>query len=506
MTRSLLKKTLVAVSAAAVLGTGIVVAAPENPANDCLVGLQNADSVTITTDQTCSDGDPTCDADGAADGTCTFHIRGCVNLPGVSGCELRPIKKVKFAAPHSKDKVVVTPISGQASSVCGSFIDFHVPLKKKGTKPGKRKIIANVSADVKPRGQNKDKDKVTFNCNPGTGGSTTTTTLPGGTDCPANPQGGPDQLSITVGNTGNDLDTGFSGQSHNFLNVSGGSLKYCLTGCDASTNSTCQASGSTGANSLNGPTFGPPLPLFSAGVAVCVVNRLQDPTIQAVVDVATGSFDASATPLRLLSDTYQGSSNQVCPRCVSGKCDSGRNQGQNCTVDGSVVVNNPPNVNNVTYNVSKSCLPSQANLLGTPNVVLPLTTATSTLAGNAAGTFPCPGQNKHDECGAGACTVDCSAKPDAKGGINQTCCSTGAGLPCFPTDPNEAAGQVSRTGVPANPTPAWPDPNYPKTGPGTLAATFCIPATGSTTVDATAGLAGPGATLIAGTSTYSKAP
>jgi hypothetical protein len=313
---------------------------------------------------------------------------------------------------------------------------------------------------------------------------------------------------MTVGNSGNDLDTGFSGQSHNFLNVTGSTLKYCLTGCDTSTTSTCQASGSTGAaaTTLNGPTFGPPLPLFSAGVAVCVVNRLQDPTIQAVVDVATGSFDATATPLRLLSDTYQGSSNQVCPKCVGGKCDSGRNQGQNCTVDGSVVVNNPPNVNNVTYNVSKSCLPSQANLLGTPNVVLPLTTATSTLAGNAAGNFPCPGQTKHDECGAGTCTVDCSAKADAKGGINQTCCSTGAGVPCFPTNPTEAAGQMSRTGVPANITPAWPDPNYPKTGPGTLAATFCIAATGSTTVDATAGLPGPGAVLIGGTSTYSKAP
>jgi hypothetical protein len=509
MTRSLLHKTLVAVIAAAVVATGIgsVVAAPESPANDCLVGLQDADSTTIATDQTCTDGDAACDADGAADGTCTFHLRGCVNLP-VSGCTPRPIKKVKFAAPHSRDKVVVTPVSGQPSSVCGSFIDFHVPLKKKGKKPGKRKIIASATADVKPRGQNKDKDKVTFNCNPGTGGgSTTTTTLPTGpSECPANPDGGPDQLTLTVGNTGNDLDTGFSGQSHNFLNVTDSTLKYCLTGCDASTNSTCQASGSTGAGSLNGPTFGPPLPLFSAGVAVCVVNRLQDANIQAVVDVATGAFDATATPLRLLSDTYQGSSNQVCPRCVSGKCDSGRNQGQNCQVDGSVVVNNPPNVNNVTYNVSKSCLPSQANLLGTPNVVLPLTTATSTLDGHAAGNFPCAGQAKHDECGGGACTVDCSAKPDPKGGINQTCCSTGIGVPCFPTDPSEAAGSMSRTGTPANISPAWPDPTYPKTGPGTLAATFCIPATGSTTVDATAGLAGPGAVLIAGTSTYVKAP
>jgi len=54
---------------------------------------------------------------------------------------------VKFVAPHSSDKIVVTPISGQASSVVGSFIDFHVPLKKKGKKPGKRKIIASAKAE-----------------------------------------------------------------------------------------------------------------------------------------------------------------------------------------------------------------------------------------------------------------------------------------------------------------------------------------------------------------------
>ncbi len=508
MTTSARNKTLVAAIAGAAVAAalGIAVAA-ETPANDCLVAIEDQNSATITTDQTCTDGDPSCDADGAADGTCTFRIKGCVNLV-VAGCTQRPIKKVRFVAPHSKDKISLTPISGSTSSACGAFIDFHVPLKKKGKKPGKRKIIATAIADVKPAGKNRDQDKITFNCLPNPGTGTTTTTTMGGTNgptCTANPNGGPDMLTLTVGSSGNDLDTGESGQSHNFVNVSGSTLKYCLTGCDASTNPMCQASGSTGdaKTTLNGPTFGPPLPLFSAGVAVCVVNRLQDPTITATVNVQTGAFDATATPLRLLSDTYQGTANQVCPKCVNNKCDSGRNQGATCHVDGSVVVNNPPNVNNVTYNVSKDCLPTQSNLLGTPNVVLPLTTGTSTLSGTAAGNFPCPGQTKHDECQGGTCTVDCSAKADPKGGINQTCCSTGVGIPCFPTSP-ASGGQLVRMGTPDAITPAWPDPTYPKTGPGVLAATFCISATGSTTVDATAGLPGPGATLIAGSATYSK--
>jgi hypothetical protein len=492
------------VIAAVATGIGVVIAA-ENPANDCLVGVEDAANVVLSGTVTCTDGDPSCDADGATNGSCSFKIRGCINIPGVSGCTLRPIKKVKFVTPHSNNKIVVTPIAGQASSVCGSFIELQAPLKKKGKKPGKRFVNASAKADVKPAGQNKDKDKVTFICNPCTTGEC------GGPQpgaCPANPQGGPDQLTLTIGDTGNDLDTGFSGLSHNFLNVSGSQLKYCLTGCDASTNSVCQASGSTGSvdSSLNGPAFGAPLPLFSAGVAVCVVNRFGDATIQGVANVATGAFDGTATPLLLLSDTYQGSSNQVCPKCVNNTCDSGRNQGQSCQVEGTVVVNNPPTVNNVTYNLSRSCLPATSNLLGTPNVNLPLTTATSTLSGNANGNgFPCPGQAKHDSCQGGTCTVDCSTKPDPKGGINQTCCSSGSGTPCFPTGPG-SAGQIVRNGSAVVPAPAWPDPTYPKSAPGTVAATFCIQATGSITVDATAGLPGPGATLLAGTAQYTKNP
>src|SRR5262249_38117824 len=161
------------------LSVGTAARAKEDPANDCLVGIQNSDSQTITTDQSCTDGD-SCDADGATNGVCVFRIRGCVNLP-VAGCAPRPIKKVRFVAPHSKDKVSVTPISGSMSSACGSFIDFHVPLKKKGKKAGKRRINASANADVKPAGKNKDSDKIKFLCNVCPSSScvppTTTTTI-----------------------------------------------------------------------------------------------------------------------------------------------------------------------------------------------------------------------------------------------------------------------------------------------------------------------------------------
>ncbi len=79
------------------------------------------------------------------------------------------------------------------------------------------------------------------------------------------------------------------------------------------------------------------------------------------------------------------------------------------------------------------------------------------------------------------------------------CCSNARGLPCFPTDPLTGVGEIVRTGMIATPTPAWPDPTYPKTSDGTLVAVFCIPSSNDIPVDATAGLPGPGALLLSGT-------
>jgi hypothetical protein len=148
------------------LASGGSVEGKENPANDCLIGLKDASDQIIPDRSTteCTDGDA-CDADGATDGTCVFRIMGCVNIPGVEGCALRPVKKARFVTPNSNDEIVITPVSGEPSSVCSAFLDFHVPLKKKGKKAGKRKINASFKSTQKPPGQNKDSDKFTFVCN-----------------------------------------------------------------------------------------------------------------------------------------------------------------------------------------------------------------------------------------------------------------------------------------------------------------------------------------------------
>src|SRR5689334_6627139 len=49
------------------------------PATDCFVAFS---AMTAS----CADGDPACDADGAADGTCTFSVQACVNVTGLASC------------------------------------------------------------------------------------------------------------------------------------------------------------------------------------------------------------------------------------------------------------------------------------------------------------------------------------------------------------------------------------------------------------------------------------
>jgi len=477
------RRLIVVAGTLGVLDPAMAGVASDPTAKECLVALEDEHESVLGDSVSCHDGDPRCDADGVSNGVCAFHTRACVNLPEVAACKARDIRR--FRALPRRVGITLTP-SGTAF-VCGAYADVTVPLRRHGTR-GRVRVVARVRGSAGRSAV--DVDRTTFTCEPPLGCNDCF--------CPSNPAGGPSELRLTVGETGNDLHIGSTGQSHNFTNVAGATLDYCLTGCDATSSSVCQASGTTGPGTANGATFGPPLPLFSASVAVCVVNRFEDASIQAVVDVASGAFDATSTPLRLVSETYQGTTSQVCPRCVGGRCDSGRNAGGSCVPGGRVVVSNPPTVVGAVYDVSSSCLPTPANLIGAPEVVLPLTSGRVSLAGED-GSVPCPGQAHHDDCGSGTCTVDCGAKADPKGGINQMCCSNARGLPCFPTDPLTGVGEIVRTGTIAAPAPAWPDPTYPKTSDGTLVAVFCIPSSNGIPVDATAGLPGPGALLLSGT-------
>ncbi len=473
-----------------------------SPATDCYGEFEVDGVASVAAPQTvrCMDGDPACDHDGAVNGVCTFRVALCANqtdlapactppFPPTPLAAMRPLGLAARLGLHSP------PLDGSA---CGALVDVPVQLHRRGRRPGSARLRMVTLASSRPR---RDADLMVLQCVPN---------LPCQGECCTNGAGGPSEVVYTVASTGTDLDTGFTGVSHNFPVIAGATLSLCLTGCDESTNPVCAASGPTGKGTPNTDTFGPPLPLFAAGVPVCVVNRFRDPVVQGTVNVQTGEYQSvvngAPTPIVLLADIYNTSANQVCPQCSAGAiggagtCDSGPNQGQHCTTSGTVQVVNASAGINERYTLSNDCPPGgqQGSKTGTVTITLPVTTGTDSRTGK------CPGQPKDDQCGtfSAACTVDCDGQPDPKGGVNQWCCSDANHTPCFPTaansgEPNHA---IVRTGTAVVATPAWPDPTYPKTASDAkLVATFCIASTGSSTIDQVAGLPGPGAVIFNGT-------
>jgi hypothetical protein len=329
---------------------------------------------------------------------------------------------------------------------------------------------------------------------------------PGPTVGCQNPNG-PTKLVLTVLGSGNDLDNGWKGVSHNFPTPANTQFTMCLSNCNKTDDSMCDARGPTGPGSINGTTFGPPLPLIAGGTAVCVINRFQPGDIAGSLDLATG---AATSQVNLFSDVYVTTPTSVCPQCINGRCNSGNRNGQSCSVNGTVVVSEgiPANVN---YQLSNDCPPS-GNPTGTLNIPLPLTTG-SVMTPGTGGSKPCREreaqgiQVEDDACGPAGCgNANCTGRAcvsttpdgtcvDSKGGISQACCNADTTTPCFDTRPGGRG--INRTGKPLAPLPAFPDPTYPKSVEGlNMVATFCEAATTSFTVDQVTGLPGPGALIF----------
>ncbi len=225
---------------------------------------------------------------------------------------------------------------------------------------------------------------------------------------------------------------------------------------------------------------------------------------------------------------YLTDETHVCPRCEAGTCDDGPNQEKPCAVDGEVDVAEAA-TSNKHFRLSKDCPPPTDLLTGTLVINPPLTTGSSTLAPLPGGSTatPCVAQGdeprglkpKADNCLGGTCTAACTGQAcvdangkdyttgatvcvDAKGGLSQRCCSTRTDAPCPPTDP-DSGGEITRVGKAQVPQPPWPDATYPKTTscacPGECTvqvATFCEPATGTSSIDSLTGLPGPGALIL----------
>src|SRR5262249_24294932 len=154
--------------------------------------------------------------------------------------------------------------------------------------------------------------------------------------------------------------------------LGGTTLKYCLDGCDGTSVTTCTGTGTTGNNSLNGPTFGPPPPLVAANIPVCAVNRFHETTITPTFYLPTRK---SSGDVRLFSHVYiTGNGEEVCPRCLvsggngtigsQGTCSSSaRNAGASCTVSGIDYV--AQRGGNPDYLLAGECIPPASALAAT---------------------------------------------------------------------------------------------------------------------------------------------
>jgi hypothetical protein len=359
-------------------------------------------------------------------------------------------------------------------------------------------------------------------CEQDGGGSTTTTTLstttttlptpPSG--CPANEAGGPNLLTMTVVE-GADLDAGWTGLGHNSGVVMGASVYACLQDCDKDSNPVCTGNGPTGPGSLNGKTYGPPLPLVAGNVATCVINEFTEPITIRELNLETGEVEMR---VKLNSIVYlTGDKQHPCPTCSgksvgdAGTCRGGPKTGNSCTTEGTTAN---------FGNTSSSCTPSAADNQGTLAIELdPITSGTTPpLIADmpcSGGLCPCPGggntlkMNECDNpasCSEEVCLTTCDkndptncgsddVRNGIQPGIDQQCCKKGSDtIPCFKDD-------ISRTGEAVPGEPVWPDLTYPKSAVGKVAAVFCIPATNSNTINTATGLGGPGAFILPGRAT-----
>lgn len=279
-------------------------------------------------------------------------------------------------------------------------------------------------------------------CNPPTSPPCASTPNNTPTPCPTATPGVtcPTQVVTDADGQGVDLDTGFTGQSHDAHAPDGNRLTLTLSGCtnpDASTCGVCTTSGpitNPGGLAFNtqrcvldtaitctsnvdcggsGPCsffFGSPLPLSAGGVAVCVTNQITAP-VTGTADIEAGT---TATTIQLLSRVHTGPLTAIpCPQCNGGICSAGLHVGGPCVVNGS---------SPLFGDVSFDCPPLGGANVGNLPITLAYTTGTQTrtltasnvncratgfnvakcIGGSNNGASPCADDS---ECPGGVCQI-----------------------------------------------------------------------------------------------------
>jgi hypothetical protein len=281
----------------------------------------------------CEDGDPACDLDRSADGTCLIATGICLHMDNVARCTAPAIRQVTVRSNPKrvrKDRSVVLPTAPAAPvsvATCGADAVITLPLRtdRKGhQKPSKRITLRMVTiAAGSPR---KDRDHLKLRCSPNTGAGS----------CGANPAGGPAELRMVASGSGSDLDVGWTGTAHSFGIIANATVRLCLGSCGSTANAQCSER-ETETAAVNRDTFGAPLPLLASGIAVCVVNRFGSPALtDFTADVATGSV---AGTIALASQA----SGRVSRRCVrAARVPRRETRGSATPGPGRVVPASPP--------------------------------------------------------------------------------------------------------------------------------------------------------------------
>ena len=103
---------------------GAVVVGGGNPDTDCSVAYDGVDQTVGTSGVVCVDGDPSCDADGVANGSCDFAVRLCTHAKarGCSSVDLTAISVAGTSLP--------LPPLPSTDAGCGDPVDVKVEVGK----------------------------------------------------------------------------------------------------------------------------------------------------------------------------------------------------------------------------------------------------------------------------------------------------------------------------------------------------------------------------------------
>jgi cysteine-rich repeat protein len=125
----------------------------------------------IASEQACTDGDPTCDADPAA-GVCGFVVAGCFGVadPRLPACgpaanvRVGPVQ-VRGGGARATRRLLVSALRGSVMPGCTRPLTARVPVRRLGKKPKPGKIALVLSA--KAAGLGRDRDTIRLVCRPG---------------------------------------------------------------------------------------------------------------------------------------------------------------------------------------------------------------------------------------------------------------------------------------------------------------------------------------------------